>query len=132
MLARTRVRSRRRGAALVEAAVVIPVFLLLVVGGVVLGLGLFRYQEVAHLARESARWASLQDASLRTNAQQMKEQILANVLTPKAVGIQPKAITVATTSTAGSTTVTLSYAWTPEAYLPPVTFVCEAQVWNPY
>ena len=127
MLAGTRARSRRRGAARVEAAVVLPVFLLLVVGGVVLGLGIFRYQEIAHLARESARWASLQDASLRT-----KGQILTNVLTPKAVGVDPAAIGVATTSTADSTTVTLSYAWTPEAYLPSITFTCKAQVRNPY
>lgn len=127
MLAGTRARSRRRGAALVEAAIVLPVFLLLVVGGVVLGLGIFRYQEIAHLARESARWASLQEASLRT-----QEQIRANVLTPKAVGIQPAAIAVATTSTADATAVTLSYAWTPEAYLPSITFTCKAQVRKPY
>lgn len=127
MLAGTCARSRRRGAALVEAAVVLPVFLLLVVGGVVLGLGLFRYQEIAHLARESARWASLQDASLKT-----PEQIRANVLTPKALGVDPAAITVATTSTADATTVTLKYLWTPEAYIAPLTFTCKAQVRNPY
>ena len=52
-------RSRqRRGAAMVEFAVVAPVLLLLVFAQIVGGLGIFRYQEVAHLARDGARYAS--------------------------------------------------------------------------
>ncbi len=49
---------RRRGATAVEFAVVAPVVLLFVFGLIVGGLGVFRYQEVAHLAREGARYAS--------------------------------------------------------------------------
>lgn len=127
MFATTRIRPRRRGFAMIEAAVVYPTFLMLAIGGIILGLGIFRQQEVAHLTRESARWASLQEAAIRT-----PEQILANVLTPKAVGVDPKAMTVTTTSTAEITSVTIRYAWTPEAYLAPVTFTCKAQVRNPY
>jgi Flp pilus assembly protein TadG len=54
----TRHFRRCRGAAAVEFAVVAPVVLLFIFGLIVGGLGVFRYQEVAHLAREGARYAS--------------------------------------------------------------------------
>lgn len=47
----------RRAATLVEAAIVLPVTLLLVFGLVIGGLGIFRYQEVAYVARLAARYA---------------------------------------------------------------------------
>ncbi|MHB0956477.1 MAG: TadE/TadG family type IV pilus assembly protein [Pirellulaceae bacterium] len=49
---------RRRGIAAVEFALVAPVVLILIFGQIVGGLGASRYQEVAHLAREGARYAS--------------------------------------------------------------------------
>jgi Flp pilus assembly protein TadG len=48
----------RQGATVVEFAVVAPVTFLILLGLVVGGLGVFRYQEVAHLAREATRYAS--------------------------------------------------------------------------
>jgi Flp pilus assembly protein TadG len=48
---------RRRGATVVEFAVVAPVVLLLMFAQIVGGLGVFRYQELAHLARDCARYA---------------------------------------------------------------------------
>jgi len=50
--------SRRRGAAVVEFAIVAPVLLFIVFAEIVGGLGISRYQEVAHLARDCARYAS--------------------------------------------------------------------------
>ena len=49
---------RRRGVAAVEFAVVAPVVLFFIFAQIIGGLGVFRYQEVAHLAREGARYAS--------------------------------------------------------------------------
>lgn len=49
---------RRRGATVVEFAIIAPVVLFFVFGLIVGGLGIFRYQEVAHLARDGARYAS--------------------------------------------------------------------------
>ncbi len=49
----------RRGAHLVECALVFPMSLLLFVGTIVFGLGVYRYQQVASLAREGARWVSV-------------------------------------------------------------------------
>jgi len=87
--------------------------MMLVLGGLSVGMGLYRYQEVAHLARESARWASLQDASQRTPA-----QILDKVVRPKAVGVDPDALTISTSpSEPDMATVTITYSWTPEAYV---------------
>lgn len=57
MLAFRRSR-RRRGVATVEFAIIAPLALFLVLGQIVGGLGVSSYQEVAHLAREGARYAS--------------------------------------------------------------------------
>ena len=54
---------RRRGAALVETAFVFPVLIVLMIGLIVGALGVFRYQEVASLAREGSRYASLHGAT---------------------------------------------------------------------
>src|SRR3954447_5401721 len=48
----------RRGTTIAEAAIVLPVAMLLLIGLMVGGFGVFRYQEVAHLAREGTRYAS--------------------------------------------------------------------------
>jgi Flp pilus assembly protein TadG len=50
---------KRRGAVVVESAVILPVLFLLVIGMCVLGPGIFHYQQVATLAREGARYASV-------------------------------------------------------------------------
>lgn len=49
---------RRRGASAVEFAVVSSLMFFLGFAVLVGGMGVFRYQEVAHLAREGARYAS--------------------------------------------------------------------------
>jgi hypothetical protein len=50
---------RTRGATLVESAIVLSVTLLVLLGLIVGGLGVSRYQAVADLAREATRWASV-------------------------------------------------------------------------
>jgi Flp pilus assembly protein TadG len=52
-------RAPRRGASLVEFALVAPVTFFLMIGLLVGGMGIFRYQEVSTLAREAARYASV-------------------------------------------------------------------------
>lgn len=49
----------RRAGVLVEAALVLPVAFLLILGVLIGGMGVFRYQEVAHLARLTARYAAV-------------------------------------------------------------------------
>ena len=56
-------RTPRPGVATVEFAVVSSAALLFVIGLIVGALGVFRYQEVARLAREGARYASVRGDS---------------------------------------------------------------------
>jgi Flp pilus assembly protein TadG len=53
---------RRRGAALVEAALVLPLFLLIVLGMIDLGVAMFRNNALSQAARQGARKASVQGA----------------------------------------------------------------------
>jgi Flp pilus assembly protein TadG len=139
-------RSRRRGAVTVEAAVVYPVMFLLLLGIVVGGYGVFRYQSVAGLAREAARRASTQGQNYARELGRTpptEEQIRALVL-ERAVSLDPAKLTVrvhwvngidgqavewdrcdkrpkSTTEDAEPVTnrvrVTVDYQWVPELFL---------------
>jgi Flp pilus assembly protein TadG len=52
-------RGQRRGAHLIECAIIFPIVFLLLLGLVICAMGVFRYQEVAYLSREAARYASV-------------------------------------------------------------------------
>src|SRR5829696_10345263 len=52
-------RRTRRGITLVESALVYPLVLLIFVGMLVVGMGVYRDEHVAMLASEGARWASV-------------------------------------------------------------------------
>jgi Flp pilus assembly protein TadG len=52
-------RPRRRGVHALESAFIYGILMVLVAGLMVLGMGVFRYQEVAYLAREAARFAAV-------------------------------------------------------------------------
>ena len=56
------VTRQRRGATLVEAAIVLPVFLALVLGMLDLGIGVLRYHLVGEAARLAARQAAVRGA----------------------------------------------------------------------
>ncbi len=49
----------RRGATLVETAIVLSVFLLLVIGGMDLGIGVYKYNTLSQAARHGARQAAV-------------------------------------------------------------------------
>ena len=50
---------KRRAASVIEAVVVLPITLALVLGILIGGIGIARYQQVAYVARETARFASV-------------------------------------------------------------------------
>ena len=56
-------RSRVRGQALVELALVLPLFLMVFVGIITLGMGIFFQQQVTNAAREAARYAAIHSAT---------------------------------------------------------------------
>jgi Flp pilus assembly protein TadG len=54
---------RPRGQAMVELALVLPLFVMLLVGIIVLGIGVFYQQQMTNAAREAARYASIHSAT---------------------------------------------------------------------
>src|SRR5207248_6751306 len=83
---------RRRGAVTVETAIVLPVLCLLVFGLIVGGMGVSRYQLVAFLSREAARYAAVRGADWQRETGQAsptQQQITDTVVAPLAVSMDP-------------------------------------------
>ncbi|HJZ59074.1 MAG TPA: TadE/TadG family type IV pilus assembly protein [Gemmataceae bacterium] len=92
--------TRRIGATLVETAVVLPVVFLIVLGIVQLGIGVFRYQQVAHAAREASRWASVhgeQYAKEQGATAATEQDIYDNVIAPQTRTMSPENVTYTVT-----------------------------------
>ena len=56
-------RRGHRGQALVELALVLPLFLMVLFGIIILGIGVFYQQQVTNAAREAARYAAIHSAT---------------------------------------------------------------------
>jgi len=103
MLRRSLLRCRR-GTTMVECAIVYPVTFLLILGLIIGALGIFRYQQTAHLAREGARFASVhggqyaQDNAAAISAgtlPNVDESYLTNqVIKARAVSLDPTRLSV--------------------------------------
>ncbi|MBI1916028.1 MAG: pilus assembly protein [Planctomycetes bacterium] len=128
--------SGRRGAVSVEAAVVFPVAILLLLGLVVGGMGIFRYQQVAWLAREGARYASVRGAQYQQEVAGAKAatttDVYNNAILPNATAMDPTSLSSSVTwnknnapysvsssfeKPVGNTvSVTVTYTWIPEIF----------------
>jgi Flp pilus assembly protein TadG len=121
----------RRGVTLVECAIIYPLTFLLVLGILVGGLGMFRYHEVASLAREGARAASVHGTKY---AQQnpngypawTQSDVYTNAIQPRLVMLDESQLTCTVTwpggnQQGGSVQVQVSYVWVPEAFLGGIT-----------
>ena len=144
-----RARRSRKGAVSVEFAVVGSMTLLLLIGFAVLSLGVYRYQQVAYLARVGARYASTHGAQYRADNQlaegdsdTWEQDIQDNGILPQSSALDPSKLNVSATWSAGdneanaatsasnftltadnAVTVTVTYQWVPEGYLAnPITF----------
>jgi Flp pilus assembly protein TadG len=126
-------RARRRGASLVEFALVGPLTLLIILGLLVAGMGIFRYQQVASLAREGARWASVhggQYAHEHATAAATSDSVRKEAILPRAVALDHGQLTCTVTWNGGNwpnhavsdngraksdtVSVTVTYRWLPE------------------
>ncbi len=88
---------KRRAALAVETAVVLPVMLFLVLMLIVGGIGVFRNQQVACLAREGTRWTSVRGSLWQFETGQTsptQQEILQHAVLPLAVGMDPSKITI--------------------------------------
>jgi len=143
-------RRHRRGTTAVEAAIVYPVVLLLTLGLAVVGLGVFRYQQVAALAREGARYAAVHGgqwaADNNSGALTTKQNIYDNAITPHASGLSTSQLAASdvtvtyadsgqmpTYTASGNkytniVTVTVNYRWAPAAYLPSMTLTSTSKM----
>lgn len=113
----------RRGVTVVEVAMTAPVAMLAVIGLMVGGLGTFRYQQVAALAREGASYASLHGPYYAKRTGQpmaTANDVLNTAILPIAMGLDSTALHCDLTYDVNSNTatVTLSYDWLPEGLLP--------------
>lgn len=84
-----RQKDRRVGSILLESAVVYPVLFVIVLAIIMLGLGVFRYQQVAHAAREGGRWAAVHGekyAKERTTTAATPEEVYTNAIRPHLAG----------------------------------------------
>ncbi len=127
---------RPRGAAAIEFAFAGPIALFLVLATIVGALGTFRYQQVASLAREGARWASVHGADYAketNNPAATPTDVWNKAVLPSAVSLDTTKLTCNVTwnssnepltvhqdveTPIGNTvTVTVTYVWFPERYL---------------
>jgi Flp pilus assembly protein TadG len=127
-------RRPRRGAVSVENALVLPVAMFLLVMMCVGGLGVFRYQQVAALAREASRYASVhggQYAEETGKPVATGSSIRNQVLLPNAIGLDPSRLNSTLTwntdsyptrlvgdngeARTNTVSITVSYQWIPEA-----------------
>jgi Flp pilus assembly protein TadG len=116
-------RRRRRGIVLLESGLVYSSAMMLILGTITIGLGIFRYQEMAWLAREGARWASVHGPTYQSEQSQAaptSSTVMSNAITPRMAILTPANLTCTLTMTSGVATVTLTYNWTPEVYLSPI------------
>ena len=107
-------RKRRTGSALVETAVVYPVLFLLILGIIMVGIAVFRYQQVAHAAREGARYACVHGDKYREetgNPAATDATIYTNAIEPQIAGMQTANVTYAV-SWNQSNKQTYSYVYT--------------------
>lgn len=130
-------RRSRRGHTTVEFAFVAPLALLLILGLLISGLGVFRYQQMGHLAREASRWASVHGAQYAAetgNTAAAPADVYQQAIAPKVAGLDPNLLSYSVswntsnepyhttisdgqvTAVANTVTVTVSYRWIPEAY----------------
>jgi hypothetical protein len=122
---------------MVEAAIVYPIAFMLTLGLVVFAVGVYRYDQVASLAREGARWASVHGGQWATDVNKgtltSSTDIYNNAIKPSAAGLNLTDLKLSSVTYSDSgqmptytasgnlktnmVTVTVTYTWLPEAYV---------------
>jgi Flp pilus assembly protein TadG len=85
-------RDCRPGAHTLEAAMVLPPLVLLLLALIVGGMAVFHYQQVAFLAQEATRWACVRGEDYQEDTNQAsptEQQILQTAVLPRAVAMDP-------------------------------------------
>ena len=131
-----RYRNARRGAVAIEVAFVAPIIFFLLLATMIGSQGVFRYHQVAALAREASRWAAVRGGQYSKdtgNPAATPEDIYNQVILPAATTLKPEHLTYQVTwnrsnlplevnedtqNPVGNTvSVTVTYDWFPEMFL---------------
>ena len=112
-----------------EFSCAFPILLTLVVGVIIIGVGVSRYQMVALLARQGARWASVRgDEYQKTTgkAAASASDVYSLAVLPGAVGMDSSSVSCAVAwspdnQPGSSISVTVSYRWSPIEFVGPMT-----------
>ena len=121
---------RRAGVTTVEFAAVCSALLIIVFSLIVGGMGIFRYQEMAHLAREGARYASTHGGQYSLDGLPASTGVsaitsssdLQNYLSSKVVGLDASKLTISVSWSAPATIIPNnipSYVDTDPTLVPP-------------
>jgi Flp pilus assembly protein TadG len=90
-------KQRRSGATTLESALVFPIVLFLFLFLIVGGIYVFRYQQVACLAQEAARWSCVRGCEYQKDADAAsptRDEVLQQAVLPLAVGMDPSQISL--------------------------------------
>jgi Flp pilus assembly protein TadG len=115
-------KGQREGTILVESALIYPVLFLLIMGVILMGIAVFRYQQVSHISREAARWASVHGQEYENDTMGVNQNsaywatpgrraataddIYNDAVLPQAAGMPNGALTYTTTQNAAANTIT--------------------------
>jgi Flp pilus assembly protein TadG len=132
----------RPAVTIVEFAIVGSATFLILLGLLIGGLGMFRYQQVARLARDASRWASVRGSQYALDTQKpaaTKTDVYNQAIVPNATGLDLTQLNYSVTwnptnsqyhagtvngqqaNIANTVTVTITYNWIPEAILGGIT-----------
>ncbi|HJS08293.1 MAG TPA: TadE/TadG family type IV pilus assembly protein [Pirellulales bacterium] len=133
---RNRLSRHRRGTTAVEFAIAFPIVFFLLLATIVGGMGVFRYQQVAAVAREGARWACVHGGEYEQvtgKPAATPEDVFNKAILPVATMLRPENLSYSVTwdqsnmplqvtedvqEPFGNTvTVTVTYQWFPELFL---------------
>jgi hypothetical protein len=114
----------RRAVTVVENTLVLPALFLLVIGFIVAALGVFRYEELASLAREGARYASVRGYSYEVATGEdaaTPAEVFNNAIKPKVVALDADHLSYSVTwdpdnRQGNLVSVELTYRWIPEVF----------------
>jgi Flp pilus assembly protein TadG len=126
----------RRGTTAVEFALTCPIVFFLLFAIMIGGLGVFRYQQIAALAREGARWASVHGGLYASETGQpaaTPADVYSSAIQPLSVALNSGQLSYSVTwdannqpytldpmtgdPVANTVTVTVTYQWIPELLL---------------
>jgi Flp pilus assembly protein TadG len=94
----TRRPARRPGAALVELAIIYSALFLVLFGLILGAIAVFRYQQVAQLAREGSRWAAVHGAEWareHSKPPTTPNDVYEKAIRPRAVSMEPSKMSYA-------------------------------------